>query len=514
MIEVQKSPSGASSTPPRVTSIERHDPTTSRTSANSVTWRVTFDEDVANVDEADFAVRGTTAAPTVAAMAGSSSVYDVTASGGDLAHLNATVTLSITDARDIANTRGGVLTETTPTGTNDNSFEVDNTAPTVTSIERHDPAASRTGADRVTWRVTFDEAVANVNAADFAVRGTTAPLSAAAMAGSSSVYDVTAGGGDLAHLNATVTLSFAGARTITDTVGNALARTTPTGANDNSFEVINIAPTAPTVPTAPSCSSHVRVPADWALKPSGLSAGDTFRLLFVTSRTTRARPRNLHYNTYVQNAAGGGHTAIRDYRSWFRVLGSTQATDARDNTCTSGAGGDPVYWLNGDQVADDNADLYDSNWDNEGSPKTEQGSATGRREVWTGSSSNGTTDFHLGGGSCVAAGRLNGAGGPLFAGCTASSNYYPLYGLSLKFQVATAAQRPRATAVRIVSSPVWGDTYRAGESIEFEVTFSEAVTVIGAPELALGPKNAAETYHRHLRARYARGTARRRWSSP
>ncbi|MCY3860848.1 MAG: hypothetical protein OXG67_02620, partial [bacterium] len=33
---------------------------------------------------------------------------------------------------------------------------------------------------------------------------------------------------------------------------------------------------------APSADAHV-VPADWALKPSGLGAGDRFRLLFRTT---------------------------------------------------------------------------------------------------------------------------------------------------------------------------------------------------------------------------------------
>ena len=38
----------------------------------------------------------------------------------------------------------------------------DNTAPTVTSIERQDPTALLTNSDTPTWRVTFSEAVKNV----------------------------------------------------------------------------------------------------------------------------------------------------------------------------------------------------------------------------------------------------------------------------------------------------------------------------------------------------------------
>ena len=50
---------------PRVASIEFRTPAQMRTNANSLTWRVTFSEDMANVDEADFRVTGTNAALTV-----------------------------------------------------------------------------------------------------------------------------------------------------------------------------------------------------------------------------------------------------------------------------------------------------------------------------------------------------------------------------------------------------------------------------------------------------------------
>ena len=101
----------------------------------------------------------------------------------------------------------------------------DTTAPGVTSIERQAPTTSPTNADSLTWLVTFDEDVENVDAPDFEVDGTTAPLAFAAVPGSSTQYEVTASGGDLAGLNATVTLSFASAQDIVDTAGNALADT-------------------------------------------------------------------------------------------------------------------------------------------------------------------------------------------------------------------------------------------------------------------------------------------------
>ena len=90
-------------------------------------------------------------------------------------------------------------------------------------MTRQTPTASPTNADVLTWRVTFSEALANVDAADFVIAGTTATLTAAAVQGSSLAYDVTAAGGDLGSLDATVTLSFAASHNITDTAGNALA---------------------------------------------------------------------------------------------------------------------------------------------------------------------------------------------------------------------------------------------------------------------------------------------------
>ena len=120
----------------------------------------------------------------------------------------------------------------------------DNTAPTVASIVRQTPSVSPTNADVLTWRVTFSEALANVDAADFAIAGTTATLTAAAVQGFSSLaYDVTASGGDLGSLDGTVTLSFAASHNITDPAGNALADTAPTSTNDNTFVVDNTAPT-------------------------------------------------------------------------------------------------------------------------------------------------------------------------------------------------------------------------------------------------------------------------------
>ena len=230
----------ADTTAPRVSSIERHTPSSSPTNADVLRWRVTFNEAVQNVDAADFQVSGATATLLVAQV-GATNAYNVTATAGNLANLDGTVTLSFANNQNIEDTSGNGLSNTTPTGTNDNTFEVDNTAPRVSSITRQTPSSSPTDADSLTWRVTFSEAVQNVNAADFQVSGATNPAVGAVRVGDA-IYDVTASGGNLASLTATVTLSFTNGQDIEDSSGNALTNTTPTGTNHNTF-VVNNTPT-------------------------------------------------------------------------------------------------------------------------------------------------------------------------------------------------------------------------------------------------------------------------------
>ena len=205
---------------------------------------MTFSEDVVNVDMGDFEAGGITGATlTATQVTGSSSQYDVKAEGGDLADLNGTVTLSFASSHDIKDTANNALDTTQTPSPNDTTFDVDNTAPTVTSIVRQDPAASPTNANSLTWRVTFDEDVANVDNADFTVTGTMAAVTGVTVVTAPTVYDVTVSGGDLATLDATVTLSFAGGQDIADASGNALDTTGTPSPNDVTFDVDNTKPT-------------------------------------------------------------------------------------------------------------------------------------------------------------------------------------------------------------------------------------------------------------------------------
>ena len=115
------------------------------------------------------------------------------------------------------------------------------------------------------------------------------------------------------------------------------------------------------------------VPSDWSLIPAALTTGDTFRLIFLSSTKRNGSATDIAtYNTFVQDRVAVGHPDIQDYRDGFKVVGCTVAVDAVGNTSTVGVGV-PIYWLNGNKVADDYADFYDEDWDEEAVNKNELG---------------------------------------------------------------------------------------------------------------------------------------------
>ena len=198
------------------------------------------------------------------------------------------------------------------------------------------------------------------------------------------------------------------------------------------------------------------VPPDWSLVPSDLGAGDSFRLLFIGSTQRNASDSDIGvYNTFVQNLVTiSGHADIRDHSSTFRMLGSTEAVDARDNTATTYTADDtgvPIYWLGGNKVADDYADFYDGDWDEEASGAGENGDSVDipdTRKIWTGSAQDGTeamlsgTSRALGnsGNNFVMQGSPNGndsAHGPIESNTTSRSTNRGVYGLSGVFVVST-----------------------------------------------------------------------------
>ncbi len=205
-----------------------------------------------------------------------------------------------------------------------------------------------------------------------------------------------------------------------------------------------VPPPLPPLPPANPDSSYT-VPADWPLIPSDteIVPGDTFRLLFVTSSKRDATSSDIgEYNTHVQNAANNAQAqgAIKQFSGGFMVVGCTTAVTARANTDSEAGDLDaPIYWLNGVKAADDYADFYDGNWDNqvEASIREETGAQpSSAPDVFTGCGDNGTSgSMPLGTSGTVGTGSPIAQASPLEENFGPPTIERPLYAMSPVFKV-------------------------------------------------------------------------------
>ena len=233
----------------------------------------------------------------------------------------------------------------------DDDETADTTAPRVASIVRQTPTSSPTNADSLTWRVTFSEAVSNVDAADFVVSGTTATVTAvAAVSGVTGAYDVTASGGNLAGVSATVGLAIAASHNIQDGASNALSNTAPTGTNDNSYVVDNTAPTVtisgvPATSDAPFTATFTFPEAVTGFAVGDITLGNatasSFTVTSTTVYTALVTPAAAGAVTVdvpanaAQDAAGNGNTAATRATSTYTGTAALPAI-------TIAAGASPV----------------------------------------------------------------------------------------------------------------------------------------------------------------------------
>ena len=280
-----------------------------------------------------------------------------------------------------------------------------------------------------------------------------------------------------------------------DTDGNDEVRTSAAYPSGAVLAAASVAP--PTVPVT-------TIPAHWSLKPAAIPDNGTFRLLFVTgNRRTASATAIGDYDQHVQaRVVGHGGGDLRDFSALFKVLGCTATVDARDHTGTTSTDtAAPIYWVDGDKVADDYADLYDGRWDSN-APKNASGNPIpaefGGATVFTGCLASGTrsaTPLGATGKASVTEGLPEVSGVEIEGRGVPGSELRKLYGLSSIFRVA-ASDEPTVASVAVTSTPLAEtDTYGAGEQIEFTVTFSEPVEVSASPphfEFALGPSGNTE----------------------
>ena len=234
------------STAPTVSSIERYSPAAENTDSQTLVYEVTFSEDVTGVDTNDFAMSpgstggaGNGTSP-VTGVTGSDNVYHVTVSATRDGTYNIDL---ISSGHGIADTADNPLTDTTPMGT-DETYTV-NMAPTISSIERYNPAAETTSRQTLVYQVTFSEDVTGVDTNDFALSpGSTGGAgngtsSVTGVTGSDNVYHVTVSATRDGTYNIDLVSSGHG---IADTTSNPLTDTIPAAGIDQTYTV-NMAPT-------------------------------------------------------------------------------------------------------------------------------------------------------------------------------------------------------------------------------------------------------------------------------
>ncbi len=195
------------------------------------------------------------------------------------------------------------------------------------------------------------------------------------------------------------------------------------------------------------------VPMNWALAPSGLSAGSRFRLMFVTSTRRNASSSSIaDYNSFVQTRAGAGSAPVRSASGSFRALVSTASVNLKPNANLFGPGV-PIYWMDGaTKVADDYADFFDGAWDSaqaifdENGARLPSGNDTpipvlNVGAIWTGSFDSGDTTQNPAGHTSTSFGLPTTSGTqPFRKGQAPTSDNKPLYGISPTFKVAATAQ--------------------------------------------------------------------------
>ena len=159
------------STAPTLASIERYSPADQNTDSQTLVYKVTFSEDVTGVDTGDFVLsQGSTGTGSTASLTGSGSVYYATVSAAQDGTYNLDL---VSSGHGITDSASNPLSSQAPTGA-DHTYTVsaipaDATAPTVTSIERSDPAEAATSERTLVFAVTFSEDVTGVDAGDFAL---------------------------------------------------------------------------------------------------------------------------------------------------------------------------------------------------------------------------------------------------------------------------------------------------------------------------------------------------------
>ncbi|MEO1210899.1 MAG: hypothetical protein AAFX78_15350 [Cyanobacteria bacterium J06638_20] len=228
---------------PSVVSILRQTPATELTNVDTLTFRVTFSEDVTGtVDAADFAVNSTSTATVTGLTPVSGTEYDVTVSGGNLATFNGTVGLDLAAGADIDDASGNnvIIQEPTP-AENDQTYTLDTTAPTVTNVTSSLANGTYTVGQLIPITITFSEAITVTGTPTLTLEtgATDAVANFVDGSGTNTLtfnFTVQAGAAtdDLDYVGVN-SLALAGGATIVDAAGNDATLTLPNTGNAGSL---------------------------------------------------------------------------------------------------------------------------------------------------------------------------------------------------------------------------------------------------------------------------------------
>ena len=130
--------------------------------------------------------------------------------------------------------------------------------------------------------------------------------------------------------------------------------------------------------------------AEIHIVPPGLSEGDPYRLVFLTSSKMTAQSTDIAvYNAFVDGVAKSTNSFLKSIDTTWTAIASTSSVSAINNTNTPTSTTDiPIYLIDGNKVADNYADLWDGsidhiiNW-------TELDNSFERSAVWTGTTLTG-----------------------------------------------------------------------------------------------------------------------------
>lgn len=295
--------------PPSTISFTRQTPSSSPTNVDTLIFRAAFNEPVANVEITDFVVHSNTIpAPTTTATVTnvttiSSSIYDVTISGGDLlsSTFNGIVGLDLSGAQNITDTAPALNLLPNSEPTIDELYTVDNFSPTVT-VEQATGQADPANATPINFTVVFSEAisVSTFTAGDITQNGTIAAslitwgitptinpliftLSATAVAGIGTtgtliptisldkVFDV-AGNGNTLSTSSDNSVTFNDTIAPTVTINQAIGQTDPTALFPINFTVVFSEPIIASIFTPADITQNVNGTATgitWSITDSG-----------------------------------------------------------------------------------------------------------------------------------------------------------------------------------------------------------------------------------------------------